>query len=383
MSKVSRRRDRVNPHEQFCHNKDCRAYGREGEGHIAIHSQRERRYQCKRCRRTFSQTTGTALYRLHKPKELVFTVITLLAHGCPLQAVVAAFGLDERTVARWEREAGMQCWRVHEHIVEGGRVELGQVQADELRVRVVGGVMWLAGALAVESRLWLGGVVSLSRDRDLIRALLSRVRVCGSVRAVLLCTDGLAGYPKAAIHLFREPLRTGRVGRPRLILPEGVMIAQVIKRYAKRRVIGVVRRVVTGISEAVAARLRATQGGSEASVINTAYIERLQATFRSRLAALVRRSRTPVRLRETLEAGMWLVGTCYNFCWTHKSMRRERERNELPGGKWVHSTPAQAAGLTEHRWSVEELLSFCVPPAETPKWRGRRPKWLVEAACAA
>jgi hypothetical protein len=84
-------------------------------------------------------------------------VITLLAHGCPLQAILVAFALDERTVARWEREAGMQCRRVHEHIVEAGRVKLGQVQADELRVRVVGGVMWLLGALAVESRLWLEG----------------------------------------------------------------------------------------------------------------------------------------------------------------------------------------------------------------------------------
>jgi hypothetical protein len=320
---------------------------------------------------------------MHKPKELVVTVITLLAYGCPLQAIVAAFALDERTVARWQREAGMHCQRVHEHVVEAGRVELGQVQADELRVRVVGGVMWLAGALAVESRLWLGEVVSIKRDRDLIRALLSRVRACGLVRAVLLCTDGLASYPKAAIHLFREPFRTGRVGRPRLILPEGVMIAQAVKRYAKRRVIGVVRRVVVGAGEAVAARLRETQGGSQTAVINTAYIERLQATFRSRLAALVRRLRAPVRLRETLEAGMFLVGTCYNFCWEHKSLRRQRSEGDQLGGKWVESTPAQAAGLTDHRWSVEELLSLCVPPAEIPKWHGRRPKWLVEAARAA
>jgi hypothetical protein len=69
------------------------------------------------------------------------------------------------------------------------------------------------------------------------------------------------------------------------------MIAQAIKRYSKRRVIGVLRRVVTGVGAAVTARLRATQGGSESPVINTAYIERLQATFRSRLAALARRSR--------------------------------------------------------------------------------------------
>lgn len=142
------------------------------------------------------------------------------------------------------------------------------------------------------------------------------------------------------------------------------MIAQVIKRYAKRRrVIGVIRRVVMGAGEAVTARLRASQGGSQTAVINTAYIERLQATFRSRLAGLARRSRAPVRLKETLEAGMWLVGTCYNFCWEHKSMRREREGSDPPGGKWMQSTPAQAAGLADHRWSVEELLSFRVPPA--------------------
>ncbi len=143
------------------------------------------------------------------------------------------------------------------------------------------------------------------------------------------------------------------------------------------------RRVAIGAGEAVAARLRATQVGSETAVINTAYIERLQATFRSRLAALVRRSRAPVRLKETLAAGVLLVGTCYNFCSEHKSMRREREGSDPPGGKWVESTPAQAAGLTDHRWSVEELLSFHVPPAEIPRWRGRRPRWLVQSACAA
>jgi transposase-like protein len=49
----------MNPHERWCHNRRCRAYGRPGEGHIVIHSKKERRYQCKRCRRTFSETTDT------------------------------------------------------------------------------------------------------------------------------------------------------------------------------------------------------------------------------------------------------------------------------------------------------------------------------------
>lgn len=375
----------MDPQQQFCHNEHCWAYARKQEGHIVIHSQREKRYRCKRCKRTFSATKGTAFYRTHKSRELILTILTLLAHGCPLQAIVAAFSLDERTVRRWQMEAGAQCKRVHEHLVEAAGVDLGQVQADELRVKAVGGILWLAMAMEVGSRLWLGGVVSERRDRYLIRALLGRVRACGSILAgVLLCTDGLASYPKEALRLFREALRTGRRGRPRLILPEKVMVAQVIKRYAKRRVKEVVRRVVRGTQESIGARVEQTQRRAE-SVINTAYIERLNATFRACLAPLARRTRAGVHRRATLESGMWLVGCCYNLCWTHRSLRRRRRREVggSPGGRWVESTPAQAAGLSEHRWTLEELMSFVVQPAEVPKRRGRRPKWLVEAAHAA
>ena len=370
----------MDPHRRFCHNTRCWAYGRVGEGHIVIHSQKERRYRCKRCSKTFSETKGTALYQMHKPHELVATVVTLLAYGCPVQAIVAAFGLDERTIHRWQKESGHQCRRLHEHLVQAGEVLLAQVQADELRVRVVGGVMWLASAISVTSRLWLGGVVHTQRDRGLIRTLLEGVRACGTFETLLLCTDGLSSYPKQALKVFSKPLRSGKPGRPRLLLPEALMIAQAIKRYARRRVSGVVRRVVRGTEEAVGDRLSFTQGTTEA-VINTAYIERLQATFRSRLAALARRSRAAARQGTTLEAGMWLIGTVYNFCCEHRSLRIRC----ASGGahrRWRERTPAQAAGLTDHRWTLYELLSFSVPPSP-PKRRGRRPKWLSEAAHAA
>jgi hypothetical protein len=370
----------MNPQGQFCHNPDCWAYGRAGEGHIVIHSQRDRRYRCMRCDRTFAATRGTALYRAHKSHALVVQVVTLLAHGCPAQAIVAAFGLDERTVARYQREAGTQCRRVHDHLGAAGRVALGQVQADELRVRVVGGVVWLASALTVASRLWLGGVVRVRRDRPLIRRLLARVRACGPVSALLLCTDGLASYRTQALRVFREARRTGRAGRPRLVVPAGVALAQVVKQYARRRVIGVARRVVRGTADAVRARLMATQG-DVAAVINTAYVERLNATFRAQLAPLVRRSRATARLTATVEAGMWLVGTCYTFCWPHRSLRQRRPADR-PGGKWVERTPAQAAGLADHRWSLHELLTFRVPPAPVRR-PGRRPRWLQEVARAA
>jgi transposase-like protein len=370
----------MDPHTQFCHNPACWAYGRAGEGHIVIHSQAERRYRCKRCRKTFSATTGTALYRAHQATAVVVQVVTLLAHGCPPQAIVAAFGWDEQTVARYQREAGAQCRRVHEALVQAGRVELAQVQADELRVRVVGGVLWLATALAVTSRLWLGGAVSAHRDRCLIRSLLGRVRACGPTRALLLCVDGLSSYVSQARRVFREAAPTGKRGRPRLILPPGVLIAQVVKQYARRRVVGVARRVAQGTAEAVRLRLRATQGRA-AAVINTAYIERRNATFRAHLAALVRRTRAAARQDATLEAGMWLVGTCYHFCWPHDSLRQRRPPPRPAGSKQVARTPAQAAGLTDHRWSLHELLAFQVPPPPVTR-RGGRPRWLREVAHA-
>ena len=352
----------MNPQEQFCHNKECWAYGRRGEGHIVIHSQREQRYKCQRCGQTFSATKGTALYRAHKPPEAVEQVVTLLAHGCPVQAIVAAFGWDERTVARYQAEAGAQCRRVHEHLVQAGQVELRQVQADELRVRVV------------------GGVVSPHRDRHLIRRLLERVRACGPTQGVLLCVDGLSSYVAQARRVFRDPVPSGKAGRPRLVLPAGVMIAQAVKRYAQRRVVGVTRRVVRGTAAAVRARLRATQRRADA-VINTAYVERLNATFRAHLTVLVRRTRAAARQTATLEAGMWVVGTCYNFCWPQDSLRRRRRPTDPPGGKWVARTPAQAAGLTAHGWSLHELLTYQTPPPPVTR-RGRRPRWLVQAELA-
>ncbi len=266
-------------------------------------------------------------------------------------------------------------------LVEAGQVALGQVQADELRVRIVGGVVWLASALVVPSRLWLGGEVSAQRDRGLIRRLLQRVRACGPTQALLLCTDGLRSYATEARRVFRVPRRTGQPGRPRLVLPRGVLIAQAVKRYARRRVIGVAHRVVQGPATAVQARLAGTQGKATA-VINTAYSERLNATFRARLAPLARRTRAAARQAATVEAGMWLVGTAYNFCWPHRSLRRRRTIADPPGRRWVNRTPAQAAGLTDHCWSLHELLTFPVPPAPV-KRRGRPPGWLREVAHAA
>jgi hypothetical protein len=298
-------------------------------------------------------------------------VLTLLSHGCPAQAIVAAFGLDERTVARWLGSAGRHCQRVHEHLVEQGQLDLRHVQADELWVKQVGGKVWMALALAVPTRLWLGGVISRQRDLSLITRLVRRVRACAATPAILVCVDGLASYVTAFLTVFRQPIDTGRPGRPRLILPDGFQFAQVVKHSARRHVVGVTRRVVRGTLDGIEAVLTATATGT---VINTAYIERLNATFRAHLAPLTRRGRAITRTEAALIAGMWLVGTAYNFCRPHDSLRLL-----APDGaphKWHQRTPAMAAGLTDHCWNLNELLRFQIPLPRwvPPKRRGRPPK---------
>src|SRR3954454_7647552 len=96
----------MDPQAQFCHNPDCPARGQAGLGNIWIHSRAERRYRCTTCGRTFAVTRDTPSYRLKRTADLVTIVLTLLCHGCPVQAVVAAYVLDERTVAAWRDRAG-------------------------------------------------------------------------------------------------------------------------------------------------------------------------------------------------------------------------------------------------------------------------------------
>jgi transposase-like protein len=147
----------MRPEQVVCPNSECGANGR-----VGVHSHKERRYICHGCKRTFADTTGTLLYRLKQPLDLVLLVLTLLAYGCPIGALVAAFGLDERTIAEWQRKAGQHAKQVQEQLVCQGKVDLGQVQADELYTKTQAGPVWIATAMTVFSRLWLWGAISAS-----------------------------------------------------------------------------------------------------------------------------------------------------------------------------------------------------------------------------
>lgn len=302
---------------------------------------------------------------LRKPTELIVTVVTLLAYGCPTQAIVHAFGLDERTVASWRDRAGKQCEQVHQAVVQQGHLDLVHVQADEIRVKGRKMVAWMGLALMVSTRLWVAGVVSRNRDTKLADRLVQQGRACSQpLCALLIGTDGWAAYPNSIRRAFREKVKAvaGR-GRTRLQAWPDVFIAPIIKRTAKKRVVAVTRRMAQGTLEQASALLQQSQGGT---VLNTAFIERLNGTMRERLASLTRKCRHAAHRLEALETGMYLIGCTYNLCFPHHESSRAKH-----GG--FACTPAMASGLTDHIWSLWEVLTYKVAPAPwiEPKRRGR------------
>jgi transposase-like protein len=357
----------MNPQPLFCQNNACPSRGRTDQTNIRLHDGLKDRWKCRACGKTFTGNKGSVFHRLKTDEETVTRVLALLAYGCPPQAIVFAFGLDERTVASWQKKAGAHCQRVHEQIVQTPQ-DLQQVQADELYVKAQGRrVFWMALALCVPTRLWLGGVVGPTRDNPFLLALAKQVKACAALRPLLLVTDGWRGYVTVWQRVFREPVPTGKRGRPFLLPWPAVAIGQIVKWQEAGRVIGIRVCRLWGERRQVPALLPAGQ------VLNTAYIERINATFRARMGCLCRRTRSLARRQETLVWGMYLTGSVYNFCTEHKSLRQEQ-----PDGrrKWAQRTPAMAAGLTDYCWPVSDLLSWRVPPPPLPeqKRRGRKPK---------
>ena len=317
------------------------------EERIGVHSHQERRCICHACGGTFAETKGTIFFNLHYPIWVVVLVLTLLAHGCPPAAIVVAFYLDERTVATWHSKAGKHGKRVQDEIVCNGQVELGQVQADELCVKAQSGKkVWVATAMSVFSRLFLWGEVSTKRDKPLIERLMAKVRAAaGSVlQPILVAVDGLPAYPNAIRKAFSDKFYSGKPGRPPRLPWSDLHIVQVVKQRSGYKLTKISRRLAHGCLNRVYDLIAMSQAGF--GLINTAYIERLNATFRTRMPALVRRTRSLARTTQRIETDLFWTGSVYNFCTIHASL---------------NATPAMAAGLTEHVWSVEELLRLTLP----------------------
>lgn len=320
----------------FCPNRGCRDKHEVGKGNIVSHGKARQRCKCKSCGHTFSYRQGTMFAGLRTDEKMVTWAVGLVAWGCPVAAIVAVFELDERTVADWMHRAGLYAEAFHHQHMQ--KLDLQQVQVDEIRLKMQHQILWIAMAMSVGSRLWLGAVCRVHRDKKLAKQIMTCIYNWAQQVPLVIAFDGWNAYPKACSKVFREPVFTGKVGAAHKQLWTCLSVVQLVKQEAQQWVMR--RWVLSGSCSSVRYLLNVTQGLG--TTINTAYIERLNATFRAHLALLVRRTRCPARHLQTVGERIFLVGCLYNFCCLHSSL--------------VSKTPAMAARLTDHHWSLDEFL---------------------------
>ena len=166
-------------------------------------------------------------------------------------------------------------------------------------------------------------------------------------------------------------LTNGRKSLPRLLY------AQVIKTTRRRRLVRVSHRVVFGTCEAVQQGLAAC--GWQ---INTSFVERLYLTIRQHVAAIGRRVSTLCKGEAGLAQQLALYHSYYNFCLPHGSLRQPLPQPVATNGtgsakQWRPCTPAMAAGVTDHVWSLKDILLFRVPPWPRPP-TVYKPPWVYD-----
>jgi hypothetical protein len=177
--------------------------------------------------------------------------------------------------------------------------------------------------------------------------------------AMLLTSDAYPAYGtaiEATYGVWVQPPRTGKPGRPpgpRREMPAGLVYATVRKRREKGRVVEVIRSVVFGMWCLLEVWLRRSR---VSETINTAFVERNNATDRGQNARKRRKTYCFSRSKKMHDAATYFVSYGYNFCGPGRTLR-------VKGlGGWEARTPAMAAGLTDHVWSLQEWLAYPAKP---------------------
>jgi IS1 family transposase len=320
--------------------------------------------------------------------ELIVRVLACLAEGLGIRATARVFEVDANTVLQWLVEAAehlrafSRYFLCEVHVEQVQLDELyavlrdlkaGEISDDEAIQRLERSPSWVWTAMDPQSKLLL--VIDVgTRTLEMAQRVVHQVVQCLMPGSVPLClTDGLKDYGTAFLAHFgqwMQPARRrdkGPLPKPRWIPVPALLYAQVVKSYRRRRIIGVKYRVVFGTIERVQQVLSAC-----GRKINTAFVERLNLDIRQRVAAVGRRVNTLCQGEEGLRHQLTVYHAYYNFCLPHSSLRQPLLVPEATNGRgsaklWRPCTPAMAAGLTDHVWSLEEMLRYRVPPWPQPQ----------------
>jgi IS1 family transposase len=385
------RRRQIDTSHHFCPNPDCRYHGGVGWGNLRANGHPNggpwRQLLCVACRRYFLETLGTIFHGKRASVELIVRVIACLAEGLGIRGTARVFEVDPNTVLQWLVEAAAQLQAFSRHVLHDVRVT--QVQLDELfallsavkdgaiseadaieRLERISQWVWVA--MDPESKLLLALDVG-ERTLALAQRVVHQVaQVLAPDCAPLFLTDGFREYLTALLTHYGQwvqPPRcqaTGPPPKPRWMPLPQLLYTQVVKTVRRRRLVDVQHRVVFGTLEAVN-QILVPLGWK----INTSFVERLNLTIRQHVAAVGQRVATLCKGAEGLRQQLALYHVYYNFCLPHASVRQPLPQPEPTNGtgsakQWRPCTPAMAAGLTDHVWSLREVLLYRVPPWPQP-----------------
>src|SRR5437667_5044162 len=381
----------VDTSHHFCPDPDCTYGGWLGLGNITSNGHPSggpwRQLHCTGCGGYFQETHGTPLHGKRVVPERLVWAVGALAEGLGIRAVARVFEVDPNTVLHWLVEVADHAAAFSQYFLHDVRVT--QVQLDELYAllsAVKAGEVSEAEAITRLSRTphWVWAAIDpVSKllltvdvgDRTLATAqgvVHQVVQVLAPGCVPLFLTDGLKEYATALLTHFgswvQPPRRqaTGPAPKPRWMAVPQLLYVQVVKTMRRRRLVRVRHRVVFGTLEAVQQVLTAC--GWQ---INTAFIERVNLSIRQHVAAVDRRVTTLCKGEDGLRQQLALSHASYNFCLPHASLRQPLPRPVPTNGtgsakQWRPQTPAMAAGLTDHVWTLREVLLYRVPPWPQP-----------------
>jgi IS1 family transposase/transposase-like protein len=378
----------------FCPHPGCDYRGWVGLGNLRANGHPNggpwRQFHCTACNGYFPEHYGTIFHGKQVAVELIVRVLACLAEaeGVGIRATARVFEVDLNTVLGWLVKAAEQLQAFSRYFL--CEVHVNQLQLDELYAvlravkndelsddeaikRLERSPYWVWTAMDPESKLLLVmdvGTRTLAMAQRVVHQI---VGVLAPDCVPLFVTDGFREYLTALLvhygHWVQPERRQskGPAPKPRWIpLPE-LLYAQVVKSYRRRRIVDVTYRVVFGTMDRVKHVLAAS--GWQ---INTAFVERLNLDIRQRVAAVGRRVNTVCQGEGGLQQQLVVFQTYHNFVLPHASLRQPLRIPEPTHGSgsakvWRPCTPAMAAGLTDHVWSLREVLLFRVPPWPPPQ----------------
>jgi IS1 family transposase len=386
------RRRTVDTSGHFCPDQDCTYHGWLGRGNIRSNGhpggQTWRQLQCVSCQGYFYETHGTIFHGKRSSPELIVQVIACLAEGLGIRGTARVFEIDANTVLKWLVEAAEQLHAFSAYFLH--ELEINHIQLDELYAvlsAVRDGEMseaeaieqlsrsphWVWTAIDPETKLLLS-VQEGNRTLAMAQAMLHQIAQLLAPGCVpLFVSDGNPNYLPAIVthfgHWVQLPRRQGRGPAPKprwMPLPE-LLYAQVVKTMRRRRIVEVKRQVVIGTQAAVD-QVLAAWGWQ----INTSFIERLNLSLRQRVVGIRRRSASPCKSGNGLSHQLVLFQVYHNFVLPHASLRQALAEPIPTHGSgsakvWRQQSPAMAAGLTDHIWTLQEVLMFRVPPWPQPQ----------------